>query len=186
MNISFAGLHGTGKSTIAKLVADHFHFQFYSTGMAFRELAADHKMNLEEFSKYAEAHKEIDQELDGKIIKLAQSGKNYVFEGQLPTYMLGDLKDFAILFTCCDDIRLGRMATRDGQSIEVQKHETIVREASERQRFIDFYQIDIMDPTTILGTFDLILDTTQLGIEAIVNSCVAAISGLMKKKKITK
>jgi len=53
MNISFAGLHGTGKSTIAKLVAEHFQFEFYSTGMAFRELALEHQMNLEEFSKYA-------------------------------------------------------------------------------------------------------------------------------------
>ena len=138
-------------------------------------------MNLEEFSKYAESHEGIDHQIDDKIIGLAQSGKNYVFEGQLPTYMLGDLKDFAILLTCDDDIRLDRMAARDGQPLEDQQHETIVREASERQRFIDFYQIDVMDPITILTTFDLILDTTHLGIEAIVDTCVAAISGLMKK-----
>ena len=181
MNISFAGLHGTGKSTIAKHVANHFQFEFYSTGMAFRELAAEHKMNLEEFSKYAESHEEIDKQIDGKILGLAQSGKNFVFEGQLPTYMLGDLKDFAILLTCAEDVRLDRMAGRDGQSLEDQKHETVVREASERQRFIDFYQIDVMDPETILTTFDLILDTTHLGIEAIVQTCVAAISGLMEK-----
>ncbi len=180
MNISFAGLHGTGKSTIAKQVANHFQFEFYSTGMAFRELAADHQMNLEEFSKYAEAHEEIDRQIDGKILGLAKTGKNFVFEGQLPTYMLGDLKDFAILLTCDDAIRLERMANRDEQSLEVQKHETIVREASERQRFINFYQIDIMDPHTILTTFDLILDTTHLGVEAIVQTCVAAITGLPK------
>jgi len=105
---------------------------------------------------------------------------DFVFEGQLPTYMLGDLKDFAILLTCNDDCRLERMAGRDGQSLADQKHETIVREASERQRFIDLYQIDIMDPHTLLNTFELILDTTHLDIQAITDTCVAAISGLVK------
>ncbi len=50
MNFSFAGLHGTGKSTIAKTVAQHFNFSYYSTGMAFRELAKEKKMSLEEFN----------------------------------------------------------------------------------------------------------------------------------------
>ena len=79
MNIAFAGLHGTGKSTIAKKIAQHFGFSYYSTGMAFRALAAEHQMDLEEFSKYAEAHPEIDQELDNKILKMAQSAENYIF-----------------------------------------------------------------------------------------------------------
>ena len=61
MIISFAGLHGTGKSTIAKNIAQHFDLTFYSTGMAFRELAKLKKMTLEEFSHFAEANIEIDR-----------------------------------------------------------------------------------------------------------------------------
>ncbi|WP_371806174.1 (d)CMP kinase [Candidatus Lokiarchaeum ossiferum] len=176
MNFSFAGLHGTGKSTIAKKVADHLNYTFYSTGMAFRELAKEKDMSLEDFSLYAEDHFEIDKELDGKILKLAQTGENYVFEGQLPTYMLGELKDFAILLTCDEKVRIERMMDRDVRTFEAQRHETLVREESERQRFIDIYQIDVLDPATMHKTFDLIINTTHLGIKAIFNICITALT----------
>lgn len=181
MNISFAGLHGTGKSTIAQKIADHFKFQFYSTGMAFRALATKYDMNLEDFSRYVELHPEIDNELDEKILKLAQTDTNYIFEGQLPTYMLGEYRDFAVLLTCNDDVRLSRMAVRDGQSLEDQRQETLVREESERQRFIELYQVDVLDPRTILNTFDLIIDTTHLSIEAVFDTCKSALQEIIHK-----
>lgn len=179
MNISFAGLHGTGKSTIAQKIADHFHFQFYSTGMAFRALAKKYNMSLEVFSRYVEQHPAIDHELDEKILTLAKTNSNFIFEGQLPTYMLEDYRDFAVLLTCEDKVRLSRMAVRDGQSLEDQRQETLIREESERQRFIDLYHIDVLDPATILNTFDLILDTTQLSIEAVFETCKTALQEII-------
>ena len=137
MIIVLSGLHGTGKSTIAKMLADHFQFQFYATGNAFRELAKEHNMSLQEFSKYAEIHKEIDFELDSKIKKLAESGQSYVFDGQLPAYILGSLANYRILLQCDDDVRISRMKLRDNQTLDAQKQETFIREASERQRFIE-------------------------------------------------
>ena len=182
MNISFAGLHGTGKSTIARKLAEHFGFEFYSTGMAFRALAKENGMDLEEFSRYAENRPEIDKKLDAKILNLAQTDTNYIFEGQLPTFMLGDYRDFSILLTCEDNLRLSRMAVRDGRSVEDQRQETLVREESERQRFIELYDIDVLDPHTILQTFDLILDTTHLSIETVFNVCLHALEEIIKLK----
>ena len=179
MNISLAGLHGTGKSTIAKKLAEYFNFTFYSTGMAFRALAQEFEMDLEQFSKYVEDHPEIDRQLDEKILKLAKTPKDYIFEGQLPTYMLGEYRDFAILLTCDEDIRISRMAERDDRSFESQKRETLIREESERQRFIELYKIDVLDPATMLNTFDLILDTTHLSIEAVFETCKCALSAII-------
>lgn len=175
MIISLAGLHGTGKSSIAKRLADTLGYAYYSTGMAFRELAKDKGMTLEEFSKFAESNIEIDHQIDHKIVALAQSGGNYVFEGQLPTYMIEEWRDFAILLTCDDTIRIHRMMERDGRDFETQKHETLVRERSEQQRFIDIYQIDIMDPARILQTFNLILDTSHLDLDTVYHLCLLAI-----------
>ena len=186
MIISFAGLHGTGKSTIAKKIAEYFKFTFYSTGMAFRELAKLKKMTLEDFSRYSEDHFEIDRLLDAKIRLLAETGNSYVFEGQLPTYMLGELKDFCVLLTCDEDVRLERMASRDNRSLKEQQKETIAREKSERERFIQIYNLDILDPSTILKTFNLIIDTTKINIEEIFNICRIAIEGIkhsMKEKE---
>ena len=132
MIISFAGLHGTGKSMIAKKIAQHFDFIFYSTGMAFRELAKLKNMTLEEFSRYSEGHLEIDRLLDDKIKLLAVTGNSYVFDGQLPAFMLEDLNNFCILLTCDEDVRLARMSSRDNRSLKDQQKETIAREESER------------------------------------------------------
>lgn len=183
MIISFAGLHGTGKSTIAKKVAEHFNFSYYSTGMAFRELAKLKKMTLEEFSRYSEEHLEIDRLLDDKIKLLAETANSYVFDGQLPAFMLGDLNNFCILLTCDDDVRLTRMASRDNKSLEAQQKETVAREESERERFIQLYYLDILDPSTILKNFNLIIDTSELNIEEIFKICRIAIDGITRSMK---
>ena len=182
MNIAFAGLHGTGKSTIAKEVAQEFQFLFYSTGMAFRDLAQEKNMNLEEFSLFVEHNPAIDKEIDGKILQLAETSQNYVFEGQMPVYMLGKNLNFAILLTCSDDIRIQRMAARDEQTFADQKHETLMREESERQRFIDLYQVDVRDPDLILSTFNLIIDTTFLSIDTVRNICFSALSDFLSNE----
>ena len=178
MIISFAGLHGTGKSTIAKKIAKYYNYIFYSTGMVFRDLAKEKNMSLEDFSRYAETHPEIDQELDDKIISMAKTGNSYVFDGQLPAFMLKDLNNYCILLTCDNDVRLTRMAKRDEKSLEDQKKETIAREDSERERFIQLYNLDILDPGKILETFDLIIDTSTLKIEDVFKICLAAIDGI--------
>ncbi len=181
MIISFAGLHGTGKSTIAKNIAQHFDFIFYSTGMAFRELAKLKNMTLEEFSRYSEGHLEIDRLLDDKIKLLAETCNSYVFDGQLPAFMLEN--NFTILLTCDDDVRLARMSSRDNRSLEDQQKETIAREESERERFIQLYNLDILDPATILRNFDLIINSSDLNIEEISKICIIAIEGIARSIK---
>ncbi|MHA1672780.1 MAG: (d)CMP kinase [Promethearchaeota archaeon] len=178
MIISLAGLHGTGKSTIARRLAETLGYAYYSTGMAFRELAKERNLSLEEFSKTAEQDDTIDHQIDYKIVDLAKTKGNYVFEGQLPTYMIEKWRDYAILLTCQEEVRIRRMMERDGRNFEAQKQETLVRERSEQQRFIDLYQIDIMDPARILNTFNLIIDTTNLDVETIFNLCLSAVQNL--------
>ena len=51
MIITISGFHGTGKSTIAQLLANNLNLKFYSTGYAFRDLAKQMNMKLEEFNK---------------------------------------------------------------------------------------------------------------------------------------
>ena len=175
MNLVFSGLHGTGKSTIAKLIAERYHLDYYSTGDAFRELARESGMCLKDFSIYSESHPEIDLSLDEKIKNMAQSESRFVFDGQLPAFLLGDLADFKILLRCEDEVRISRMKLRDNQSYDYQKQETLVREASEWQRFLDLYQIDIQDETLIVNTYDLIVDTTTRSIDEVFEVCVRAL-----------
>ncbi|MFX1601030.1 MAG: (d)CMP kinase, partial [Promethearchaeota archaeon] len=117
MIIVISGLHGTGKSIIGKLIAERLGVQYYSTGQAFRDLAHEMNMTLEEFTKYVEKNPKVDQKLDNKIIEIARKG-NIIIDSQLGGYILKSIADFKILLTCPLEIRVKRMSERDNTNYE--------------------------------------------------------------------
>ena len=167
MIIAVSGLHGTGKTTIAKRIADRFALKHYSTGMLFRELAKERDMSLEELSRLAEKDRSIDLALDSKIEEYAKKG-DCVLDNQLSPYLLGEIVDYCVLLKCAKDVRLRRMVDRDSDDMAKKIQETQIREESERKRFIDYYNVDLLDANLIMGTFDLIVDTTNLNIDSVV------------------
>ena len=70
MILAISGLHGTGKTTVGKLIAEKLGIEYYSTGQAFRDLAREMNLSLEEFTKYVESNPDIDKKLDNKIIEI--------------------------------------------------------------------------------------------------------------------
>ncbi|MGV9204963.1 MAG: AAA family ATPase, partial [Promethearchaeia archaeon] len=82
MIITLSGLHGTGKSSVGKKIADNLNYDYYSTGQAFRDLAEEKGFSLEEFSEYVEKNPEIDKQLDQRVKNLAKKG-NIVIDSQL-------------------------------------------------------------------------------------------------------
>lgn len=165
--IVISGLHGTGKSTIGKLIADKLKIQYYSTGQAFRDLAHEMNMTLEEYTKYVEENPEIDKDLDNKIIGIAQKG-NIIIDSQLSGHILKSIADFKILLICPLEVRVKRMAERDGTTYEQKLKETKLREKSELERFMHLYNIDLSDQNKISNLYDLIINTENLSVEKIV------------------
>jgi len=167
MILTISGLHGTGKSTIAKLITEKLGLQYYSTGQAFRDLAQEMNMTLEKFSEYAEKNPEIDKELDSKIIGIARKG-NIIIDSQLSGYILKSIADFKILLICPLEIRIKRMAERDNVNYKLKLRETEIREKSELERFKHLYNIDLSDQEEIQDLYDLIIDTENLTIEDVL------------------
>ncbi|MHA1822141.1 MAG: (d)CMP kinase [Promethearchaeota archaeon] len=182
MFIAISGLHGTGKSSIAKYIAEKFHLKYYSTGQMFRELAERKGLTLEELSKKAEEDASIDNELDETIRQHVIEG-DCVLESQLSAFLFGDLADYCVLLKCAKDVRLKRMALRDGNDIDKKVEETMIREESERKRFLEYYGIDILDTNLIMGTFDLIVDTTYIDEEGVKRIVEMAIKEYLRSKK---
>ncbi len=174
MILTISGLHGTGKSTIGKLIAENLGIRYYSTGMAFRDLAKDMNMTLEEFTKYVENHSEIDNKLDEKVIEIAKLG-NVIIDSQLTGYLLENIATFRILLSCPLETRVKRMAERDNVSYNYKLKETILREDSELKRFKKLYNIDLSDKKAISKTYNLILATENLSIEEIIEKIIAKI-----------
>ncbi len=167
MILTISGLHGTGKSTIGKLIAENLALRYYSTGQAFRDLAEDLNMTLKEFTEYVEENPEIDKNLDDKIIEIAQKD-NIIIDSQLSGYILRSIADFKMLLICPLEIRVKRMAERDDTSYDEKLKETVLREKSELERFKILYNIDLRDREKIKAIYDLIVNTESLTIEEIL------------------
>jgi len=168
MIIAISGLHGTGKSTIAKLLADKLGILYYSTGQAFRDLAKERNMSLEEYTSYVEKHPNIDKELDNKVVSMAKKG-SIIIDSQLSGHLLKSIANFKIQLTCPLEVRVKRMAARDQTSYDDKLKETIIREKSELKRFKKLYKIDLNDKESTKRFFDLIINTENLTIEEIVD-----------------
>ena len=177
MILSISGLHGTGKSVVAKAIAEQLNKKYYSTGEAFRDLANEKNMSLEEFTLYVDKHPEIDNELDNKIIELAKKG-NIVVESQLSGHLLKDIANYKILLSCPIETRVKRMADRDQTTYEEKLKETLLREKSERDRFKILYNIDLGDMEKAKKVYDLIIDTGELTIEEVTEKIISEINKL--------
>ncbi|MHA1476784.1 MAG: (d)CMP kinase [Promethearchaeota archaeon] len=167
MIIAISGLHGTGKSTIAKLLSENLGILYYSTGQAFRDLAEENGMTLEEYTNYVEKNPEIDKTLDKKVVDIAKKG-SIIIDSQLSGHLLKSIADFKIYLTCPLEIRVKRMVARDQSSYDAKIKETTLREESELKRFKKLYNIDLSDNDFIHNFFDLIIDTESLSVEEVL------------------
>ncbi|MBY8982689.1 MAG: AAA family ATPase [Candidatus Lokiarchaeota archaeon] len=169
MIITISGFHGTGKSTIGKLLAKKLNLNYYSTGYAFRDLAEEMNMTLEEFTIYTEKHPEIDEKLDEKVIKIGKTQDNIVIESLLSSYFLKDSADYKILLKASLETRIKRMIIRDNSDYQKKLKETEIREKSEIDRFRELYDIDINNKQLKKEIFDLIVETDDLTIKQVLD-----------------
>ena len=181
MIITISGFHGTGKSTIGKLLAKKLNLDYYSTGYAFRDLAEEINMTLEEFTIYAEKHPEIDEKLDEKVIKIGQTQDNIVIESLLSSYFLKDIAHFKILLRASLETRIRRMSLRDDSIYKEKIKETEMRERSEIERFKELYNIDIDNEEQKKEIYDMIINTDNQTIEDVLNNIL---NTLQKRKLI--
>ena len=168
--ITIGGLHGTGKSSVADAIAQKFDLRRVSAGIIFRELAKERGLTLEEFSRIAEGDLEIDKLIDTTQKDAAKKG-NCIIDGQLAAWMAGEYSDLNILLTAPTEVRIKRIADRDGTDFEFAKRETIAREGSEKARYMEYYKVDISN----LSIYDMVLNTGKYDLEGVTEIISRAI-----------
>lgn len=174
MILTISGLHGTGKSVIGKIISQKLGINYYSTGQAFRDLAKERNLTLEEFTDYVEKNPHIDKSLDDRIIEIALKD-NIIVDSQLSAYILESIADFKILLTCPLKIRVTRMAERDNSNYQDKLKETLIREESELARYNKLYDINLNDQVKTENLYDLIIDTAELSVEEILDLILSAL-----------
>jgi cytidylate kinase len=158
--ITVGGLHGTGKTTYAKALAEHLGLRHVSAGELFRRLAEEKNLTLEGLAELAWADHTIDREIDERIIQEAERG-DVILDGQLAAWMVDGRADLKILLIAPREVRIRRIAEREKLTFQEAEASTLAREEAERRRYMKIYNIDVADPSI----YDLIVDTNLYPLE---------------------
>lgn len=166
--VTITGPPGSGKSTAGRLVASALGLEFRSAGELFRAEAARRSMDVEAFSRFAELHEEVDRGLDEQMLRLAAPGR--LLDGRL-TGALARRRAVPCHYlrvTCEAAERYRRLAGRDGLTVPEATARTRAREASEHDRYLRYYGIDL-DRERV----DLSVDSTHLTAQAVADRLLA-------------
>ncbi len=172
--IAISGLHGAGKTTAARALVRKFDLKYISAGTVFRQMAEERGMTLDEFSRYAERHPEIDRQVDRRTANAAKEG-DVLIDARLAGWMAKGA-DVKILLTAPLELRVKRIARRERRRYEDVLAETERRERSEAKRFKRSYGIDVNDHSV----FDLVLNTERWSAREMARILELAVSFVLK------
>jgi predicted cytidylate kinase len=169
--VTISGPPGAGTTTASLLVAERLGLDRLPGGEVFRALAAEAGMSLADFGAHAADHPEIDHELDRRLLARAEAG-GVVIESRLAGWHVtrAGLRAVRTWIDCDPELRAGRVAAREGSTVEAALAESTARADLERARYLAAYAIDLDDRSI----YDLELDSGHLGPDALADEIVRA------------
>jgi len=175
MIITISGKAGSGKSTVAKEIAKKLELKHYSIGDLMRQLAEERKISLEELGELAEKDDSIDKELDKKQIEL-KNEDNFVVDGRLTAHFIPNA-NVKVFLDCEDKVRAERILKderkdEDSKDVDEIVEKVKAREQSERKRYKQYYNVDYYAEEL----YDLVVDTTNLSVEEVVNKIINSLN----------
>lgn len=176
MIITLSGTAGSGKSTVAKLLAEKLDLKHYSTGDFMREMAREKNLSLEDLGRIAEGDRSIDAALDRKQVELGKKEDDFVIDARLAFYFIPDsIKIFldAELKTRAErilkDIFIRNLRKEEkAKTIREAIEEMKKREESEKKRYQKYYHLNPYNQKH----YDLVLDTTAASPEEIAEKII--------------
>lgn len=167
MVISFNGAAGSGKSTIAKLIAERLGWPYYNMGGIRRRKAEERGLTLAEYNKLGETDSSTDIDLDNYLKKLAETDDNFIIDSRTAWHFIpASLKIYLDTDERIGAQRIygqlqeqnGRNEDRDLNSLEDVKKSQRQRIESDNLRYKKYYDIDVYDK----NNYDFVLDTSNL------------------------
>jgi len=157
MLLTVSGPPGSGKSTTAAAIADRFDLEHVSGGDIFRSLAEERDLTLAELNRRAEDDPAIDRDLDERLRAAAVERDDIVLESRLSGWLAGEYATLRVWLHAPRSVRAQRIADRENKPVDQAREETRVREQSERERYREYYNIEIED----LSIYDLSVNTAR-------------------------
>jgi len=165
--VCISGMAGTGKSTLAKKLAQKYQLRYYSGGDALKELAKEEGYNPFtrgwwespeglSFLKKRESNPQFDKTVDDKLLQYAHQG-NVILDSWAMPWLLKT--GFKIWLAASEEKRARRIAKRDGMSVENALQVLREKEARTKAIYKKLYGFRLGED---FEPFHLILDTDNL------------------------
>ena len=165
MHITITGILGSGKSTVAKKLAELYGFEIFSTGAILRAAAAERGMDLldlnKELNSKLDSDRSMDDLIDNTTIRVASERKDdkLIFDSRMAWHFVPGA--FKVFVTVDPRVAAERVIKdpRPGEPAEDVDElcaELVERSRVEQARFQYLYGVDYYD----YKNFDLVVDSS--------------------------
>jgi cytidylate kinase len=185
--ICVCGMTASGKSTVARRLAEKYHLRLYSGGDALKTLAreAGHRPTDRGWWESKEGLKflqqrlhdpDFDKKVDKKLLEVAKDGNVVLDSWTMPWLFDGGFK---IWIEASKKIRIRRLAERDGLSLRKASEVLEEKEESTKTIYRRLYGFHLGED---FSPFDLILDTDKLNAEEVFQAVSLVVDRVLLKK----
>jgi CMP/dCMP kinase len=181
MIITISGQAGSGKSSVAKYLADKLKLKHYSMGDLRRKMARDRNMSLAALNELGEKEDFTDKQVDKAQEDLGKQENNFVMDGRLSYYFIPkSIKIYikAKLRTRAERVYSDERAEEKFRDIGDSIASLIERERSDKKRYEKYYELDCNNELQ----YDLIIDSTQQGVDEVGDEVIE----FLKRENIIK
>ncbi len=176
--ITISGKLGSGKSTVAKMLAEKLGYKHYSSGDFMRELAKERNMTLMQLSIQAEKDDSVDFVIDERQKKLGKNSDRFVLDARLGFYFIPG--SYKIFLDVQENEAIKRVLNgfknkepgRLAEGLKEEFDDVLIslknRRDSEKRRYKKLYGVDYED----INNYDLIIDTTNISPDEVVSKLI--------------
>jgi cytidylate kinase len=180
--ISLNGQEGSGKSIIAKMIAEKLNIPRFYMGQLFRDMAKEKNMTLMEFRKICDQDPSLDKKIDDYVTELPNKHKTFVIESRtawhfipqsIKIYLQVDSKTAAKrIFDGFAEKNNRGNEDANLNTIENIEKSILKRRVEDSERYFSFYGIHQDEEKN----YDLIVDTTILTINEVLEKIITFIN----------